>query len=121
MTIQRRLLGRQGEDAAALYLEKNGYRILCRNYRCQSGEIDLVALDNSDTLVFVEVRSRTGDRYGTAQESVTSRKQIKLRKLAWQYLKATGKTGCGCRFDVIAIVFDRENKVKNLEHIENAF
>jgi len=120
VTIWRKLLGRRGEDAAARYLEENGYRILCRNYRCQSGEIDLVALDN-DTLVFVEVRSRSCDRYGTAQESVTGRKQIKLRKLAWQYLKAAGKTGCGCRFDVIAIMFDRESKVKNLEHIENAF
>jgi len=120
MTIRRKLLGRQGEEAAAQYLEKKGYKILCRNYRCQLGEIDLVTLDG-DILVFVEVRSRSGDIYGLAQESVTSRKQNKLRKLAWHYLKALGKTSSACRFDVVAILFDDESKVRRLEHIENAF
>jgi len=120
MTTRRKLLGRQGEEAAAQYLEKNGYRILCRNYRCQLGEIDLIALDG-DIIVFVEVRSRSGDLYGLAQESVTGRKQYKLRKLAWHYLKTNGKTGSACRFDVVAILFDIDSKVKRLEHIENAF
>ncbi|MDD4170337.1 MAG: YraN family protein, partial [Desulfotomaculaceae bacterium] len=68
-----------------------------------------------------EVRSTSGDRYGLAQESVNGKKQSKLRQLAWQYLKMTGKTGCGCRFDVIAILFGSNNTVKSLEHIENAF
>lgn len=120
MTIRRKLLGRQGEEAAAQYLENNGYRVLYRNYRCQLGEIDLIALDGG-VLVFVEVRARSGDQYGLAQESVTGRKQNKLRQLAWHYLKASGKTGSACRFDVVAILFDGENKVKRLEHIENAF
>lgn len=120
MTIQRKLLGRQGEEAAARYLEKNGYRLLDRNYTCRLGEIDMVALDR-DVMVFVEVRSRSGDAYGPAQESVTGRKQYKLKQLAWHYLKATGKTGESCRFDVIAVLFNREGGVKRLEHIENAF
>ncbi|OPY58193.1 MAG: hypothetical protein A4E55_01088 [Pelotomaculum sp. PtaU1.Bin035] len=120
MTIQRKLLGRQGEETAAQYLEKNGYSILCKNYRCRFGEIDVVAMDG-DILVFVEVRSNSGDQFGLAEESITGRKQGKLRKLAWQYLKKAGKTNCECRFDVIAILFDGESKVKRLEHIENAF
>ncbi|MCG9968181.1 YraN family protein [Pelotomaculum terephthalicicum JT] len=120
MTIRRKLLGRQGEEAAAQYLEKNGYRILCRNYRCRLGELDLIALDGG-VLVFVEVRTRSGDLFGLAQESVTVRKQKKLRQLAWYYLKAFGKAGSACRFDVVAILFDRESQVKKLEHIENAF
>jgi putative endonuclease len=120
MTIQRKLLGRKGEETAARYLEKNGYRIICRNYSCRLGEIDIVAKEK-DIIVFVEVRSRSGAEYGLAQESVTGRKQFKLRQLAWQYLKAEGKTSAGCRFDVIAVLFDGEGRVKRLEHIENAF
>lgn len=120
MTIQRKLLGRKGEEAAARYLEKSGYLVLRRNYSCRLGEIDIVALER-DVLVFVEVRSRSGANYGLAQESVTGRKQFKLRQLAWQYLKAEGKTGIDCRFDVIAVLFNREGEVKRLDHIENAF
>lgn len=86
MTIRRKLLGRQGEEAAAHYLEKNSYQVLCRNYSCRLGEIDIVARER-ETIVFVEVRSRSSDDYGLPQESVTSRKKMKLRQLAWYYLK----------------------------------
>lgn len=120
MTVQRKLLGRRGEEAAVHYLEENGYRVLNKNYSCRFGEIDMVALDR-ETLVFVEVRSRSSEEFGLAQESVNVRKQLKLRKLAWQYLKAEGQTGRNCRFDVIAVLFDRDGKVKRIEHIENAF
>ncbi|MDI9447006.1 MAG: YraN family protein [Pelotomaculaceae bacterium] len=120
MTIQRKKLGRQGEDAAACYLEKNGYTLLRRNYTCRLGEIDIVAMDR-DVLVFVEVRSRSSENYGLAQESVTVRKKLKLRQLAWQYLKAAGETDRSCRFDVVAVLFNREGRVKRLEHIEDAF
>jgi putative endonuclease len=120
MTIRRKLLGRQGEEAAAHYLEKNNYKILCRNYSCRLGEIDIVACER-DVIVFVEVRSRSSSDYGLPQESVNSRKKIKLRQLAWHYLKAVGKTSASCRFDVIAVLFDGNSRVKKLEHIENAF
>ncbi|HPU36044.1 MAG TPA: YraN family protein [Bacillota bacterium] len=118
--MQRKKLGRQGEDVAACYLEKSGYTLLQRNYTCRLGEIDIVALDR-DVLVFVEVRSRRSEDYGLAQESVTERKKLKLRQLAWQYLKAEGKTDRNCRFDVVAVLFNREGRVRRLEHIENAF
>lgn len=120
MTILRKILGRKGEEAAVRYLESNGYLVLKRNYRCRLGEIDIVALDR-DTLVFVEVRSRSSSGFGAAQESVTQRKQFKLRRLAWHYLKSEKKTGSNSRFDVIAVSFNREGEVKRLEHIENAF
>lgn len=120
MTVQRKLLGRRGEETALHYLEENGYRVLNKNYSCRFGEIDMVALDR-ETLVFVEVRSRSSEEFGLAQESVNIRKQMKLRKLAWQYLKAEGQIGRNCRFDVIAILFGRNGKVKKIEHIENAF
>lgn len=120
MTIHRKQLGFKGEEAALRYLENNGYRILSRNYSCSLGEIDMVAMDG-EVLVFVEVRSRSGTDFGLAQESITSRKQSRLRQLAWYYLKTEGRTGSDCRFDVIAILFDGEGKVEKLEHIENAF
>ncbi|OPZ74704.1 MAG: hypothetical protein BWY80_00482 [Firmicutes bacterium ADurb.Bin456] len=120
MTIERKRLGRQGEDAAARYLESNGYVLLHRNYSSRLGEIDIVATDR-DVLVFVEVRSRSSDDYGLAQESITGRKKLKLRQLAWQFIKAEGKTERNYRFDVVAILFDREGKLKRLDHIENAF
>ncbi|OPX86705.1 MAG: hypothetical protein A4E53_02737 [Pelotomaculum sp. PtaB.Bin104] len=121
MTMQRKMLGQLGEAVATKYLEKDGYQIIERNYRCRLGEIDIIAQDRDDFLVFVEVKSRSGDKYGLAQESVNGQKQFKLRQLAWNYLKKSGKTGCKCRFDVIAILFDSNNTVKRLEHIENAF
>ena len=120
MTIRRKLLGRQGEDAATQYLENNNYQVLCRNYSCRLGEIDIVAWEQ-DVIVFVEVRSRSSYDYGLPQESVTGRKKMKLRQLAWHYLKSVGKTNASCRFDVIAVLFDGEGRVKQLEHIENAF
>lgn len=120
MTIRRKLLGRKGEDAAARYLEKNNYHVLYRNYSCRLGEIDIVARER-EVIVFVEVRSRSSDNYGTPQESITSRKKMKLRQLAWHYLKSVGKTNESCRFDVIAVLFDKEGRIIRLEHIENAF
>lgn len=120
MTGHRRQLGLKGEEAAAGYLKRSGYRVLNKNYSCRLGEIDIVALE-SDTLVFIEVRSRSSDEYGLAQESVTMRKQLRLRQLAWHYLKAEGKTGSSCRFDVISVLFDENGNLKRLEHIENAF
>ncbi|NLI13932.1 YraN family protein [Pelotomaculum propionicicum] len=120
MTIRRKQLGSKGEEAACQYLKKNGYRILCRNYSCSLGEIDIVAQEG-EYLVFVEVRSKSSEGFGLAEESITKRKQSRLRQLAWYYLKAERKTGSDCRFDVIAVEFDLDDRVKRLEHIENAF
>lgn len=118
--MRRKLLGRRGEEAAAQYLTKKGYRILHKNYRCPLGEVDLIARDG-DVLVFVEVRSRSGDQYGLGQESIGTKKKNKLRQLAWQYLKRFERGDCACRFDVVAILFESESVIKDLEHIENAF
>lgn len=120
MTFRRKRLGQKGEEAAACYLNQQGYSVLRRNYTCAMGEIDLIALDKG-VLVFVEVRSRSSTGFGLAQESVTRRKQRKLRQLAWHYLIAQGKTSCRCRFDVIAVLFDGEGAVISLDHIINAF
>jgi putative endonuclease len=120
MTLKRKDTGLKGEKATAEYLLKKGYRIICRNYECPLGEIDLI-VKTGQVLVFVEVRTRTGVSFGLPQESVTWRKQQKLRQLAWYYLKAHGETNTSCRFDVVAVILDRDGLVKNLEHIIDAF
>ena len=120
MTLQRKLLGRKGEDAAADYLKKNNYQILCRNYTCKLGEIDIIARQR-DFIVFVEVRSRSSEDFGLPQETINRRKKMKLRNLARYYLKETGRSNENCRFDVIALVFEESGDVERLEHIENAF
>lgn len=94
-------VGRAGEEAAVRFLLQQGYRILQRNVRFRSGEIDLVAEENG-TLVFVEVKTRSGSTYGTAAEAVTPQKQAQLVRLAWLYLAQNGGER-PCRFDVVTV------------------
>jgi len=80
--------GREGEDIAAACLRKEGYRIIERNYRCRYGEIDIIAMD-ADDIVFVEVKSRKSDNFGSPEEAVGITKQRKISRVAINYL--TGK------------------------------
>lgn len=118
---QRIQTGQIGEQHAKEYLNKHGYDILELNWRCRSGEIDIIAKDH-DILVFVEVRTRKSkDRFGTASESVTYRKQKKVREIALIYLHFSRKHDQDLRFDVITIALDAKNNVENLEHLLSAF
>jgi putative endonuclease len=78
-------LGRFGEDAAARYLSELGMRVIDRNWRCDLGELDIVALDGT-TLVVCEVKTRSTDQFGQPVEAVTSRKAARLRRLAARWL-----------------------------------
>lgn len=102
----RLILGADGERIATSHLERSGYSILARNWRTGSGgirgELDVVARHGS-TLVFVEVKTRTSDRFGGPLLAVTARKQAKLRALAGSFLRETGTRARDLRFDVIAI------------------
>lgn len=113
--MNNRTVGTEKEKMAAEYLVGKGYRILDMNYRCKTGEIDIIAL-NEDTIVFVEVKYRTGKRYGMAVEAVSAAKQKTIRQVAMYYLVTRfHKSDVECRFDVIGI--DREE----ITHITNAF
>jgi len=94
------------------------YTIVARNYRCRLGEIDLVALDGR-VVVFVEVRSRRGDRVGTPLESVDGRKQARVARVAQHFCAAHGWHDRDARFDVIGIRFDAEPPA--VEHVRGAF
>lgn len=109
--------GKEGEDIAADYLQRKGYKILHRNYRTPLGEADMIVSDN-DVLVFVEVKARTGTAFGQPFEAVNFRKQAKIRKIALYYLKVH-KAEKPVRFDVVSII--SKNGKNEIDHITEAF
>jgi putative endonuclease len=120
-TDERKARGKRAEDIAAQNLQNQGYIILARNWRCRSGELDLI-VTRDDLIVIVEVRSRSSYAlsYGSASESITPRKIKKVRDTAAVYLQQTGKLQSSIRFDVITVLFLAEGEL-TLEHIEAAF
>jgi putative endonuclease len=97
-------LGRYGEELAARHLADSGLAILERNYRCESGEIDIVARDG-DVLVVCEVKTRAGVRFGTPLDAVTAAKARRLRVLASRWLADhRGLRPATVRFDVVGVL-----------------
>lgn len=119
MTNPRQILGRLGEDLAARRLAALGRVIRDRNWRCATGEIDLVT-EKDGTLIFVEVRTRRGDRFGTPEESITPRKRAKLLSAAYTYLDQHAETDRAWRIDVVAIKIGPRGEVERFNLIENA-
>lgn len=118
----RKERGSFAEHEAASYLVDKGYRIIQRNWRCRSGEIDIIA-ELSRVIVFVEVRSRSSRSlaYGTALESITARKITQVRSTAAVYLHSKNTSDSPVRFDVIAVQLGHDGRLESLEHVENAF
>lgn len=110
-------LGEWGEELAADYLREKGWVVLEENYENALGECDLIA-DDGTTIVFVEVKTRSTDRFGPPEAAVTRDQREHLRRVARSFL-SDDPSGQSCRFDVIAIEFD--NNSPNLRHIPNAF
>ena len=110
----KKFLGRAGELKSQEYLKNKGYKILKTNYKSVVGEIDIIAQDN-ETIVFVEVKTRSSEEYGRPAEAVNLKKQEKYYKVASFYLQREKKMDAPCRFDVVEI----ENG--QINHILNAF
>src|SRR5882762_5562238 len=98
----RMTLGKMGEDLACRELERRGYAIVARRYRRAAGELDIVARDGP-TLVFVEVKARTGRAFGGGAEAVTALKRRRIAQLATEYMMRNHLADCPCRFDVVSI------------------
>lgn len=113
------VFGRDGESVAAQYLENLGYRIVERNFRLRTGEIDLIARFG-DTIIFIEVKTRHSAKYGQPSEAVTWQKQGKILRTATAYLVRRGWMNSLCRVDVIEILYKKDGTYK-LNHIINAF
>ncbi|MCA8984693.1 MAG: YraN family protein [Planctomycetaceae bacterium] len=113
-------LGARGERLAARFLRQRGMRILARNHRNRLGEIDLIALDQR-TIVFVEVRTRTGSHHGLPAETISLKKQETLTRAALCFLKKHGWLDSPARFDVVTIVWGNPEATEEIQHIPNAF
>ena len=112
-------LGISGDNLACDTLTRQGYAVLARRYRTRVGEIDIVARDG-ETLVFVEVKTRTSEDFGIPADSVTWRKQRRIATMARWYLAEKRLHGCLCRFDVVTVMC-RPGLVPEIEVVKDAF
>ncbi len=113
-------LGVRGEEAAARYLKRLGYKIVARGDRLKPGEIDLVAVDRQ-TVVFVEVKTRESTDAGHPSEAVDAVKQRRLTRAAVTFLKHHGLLESPARFDVVAVTWPADQRRPTIEHFPNAF
>jgi putative endonuclease len=116
--MQEKELGKKGEEVALRFLKKKGYKIIQQNYVCEMGEMDIIAREK-DTLVFVEVKTRTSMAFGPPQLAVNSTKQMQLSKVALYFLKEKRLEDIKARFDVVAILV--RPKGEEIELIKDAF
>jgi putative endonuclease len=115
---QKQFIGKYGEELASQYLQDRGYLILERNWRCNLGEIDIVAKDKN-RIVFVEVKTRSGIGYGHPFEAITANKVSRMRKLAAQWCSQHQQMGAKVRLDAIAILI-HSGRVA-VEHLKQVF
>lgn len=110
--------GKKGEQIAAVYLKKSGYKIKELNFRCPMGELDIVASEKK-VIVFVEVKTRYSHELGYPEQAVNIKKQKKLSQLALWYMQNKKITDASARFDVVAITLYQDRK--EIKLIKNAF
>lgn len=110
--------GKAGENRAEVFLKHNGYKILVRNYRTKLGEIDIIAKDKN-TVCFIEVKTRSDEKFGLPVESITNTKQRQIIKTATVYLKENNLLEKRARFDVVSVIGAEEGQ--KIEVIKNAF
>ncbi len=112
--------GKQAEELASQYLQKQNLTLITQNYHCRRGEIDLI-MQEQQTLVFVEVRYRKNARFGSALESIDHRKQAKIITTAEHYLLQSKDDYFDYRFDVIAVMPTQNSHKPEITWIKNAF
>ncbi len=118
MQTTRQRLGTFGENAAVEFLSSRGYQIIDRNYRCELGEIDIVAQDGR-WVVFVEVKTRSGGGYGHPFEAITKQKLNRMRKLAAHWSDLHSAPGARFRLDAVSVLV-RDGRVL-IEHLKQVY
>ncbi|MFH0827991.1 MAG: YraN family protein [Candidatus Omnitrophota bacterium] len=118
MAKERYILGKEGEEEALNFLKAQGFRIIARNYRTKFAEIDIIAREKN-TYCFIEVKARSTQRFGLAQESVNFIKQSKIAKAALLFLQENNLLESSSRFDVVAI--NNQDGKKHFQLIRDAF
>jgi putative endonuclease len=111
-------IGLTGEHIAAQLLESKGYKIFERNWHAAGGELDLVAQDG-DTIVVVEVKTRSGRGFGLPEDAMTQTKRRRLLHTAWTYLEQNNLLDAAWRVDVIAVEIGRGGAIERVEHYQN--
>jgi putative endonuclease len=117
--MKRRDTGILGERLAQDFLKKRGYRILETNYRCPQGEIDIIT-KHKESLVFIEVRTKSSLKFGSPEESITQTKKAKIKTAAAQYQQTHRNLPQLWRIDMVAVELDQKGKLSRIELIENA-
>ena len=110
-------IGKLGEDIAENYLKQKGYKILDRNFECRQGELDIIALDKKE-IVFIEVKTRTSNKYGTPSEAVNKTKQKHMLQTIKYYLYIRNLSDEFVRIDVIEVYI--KDNVYKVNHIKQA-
>ena len=109
------VLGRMGEDLAARHLESEGFVVLERNWRCDEGELDILARDG-DTLVVCEVKTRSSHRYGSPFEAITERKLHRLERLGMRWMRERGVRPKRMRVDIVSVLAPPDGR-RVIEHV----
>jgi putative endonuclease len=112
-------IGKRGEQIAAEFLERKGWRIAECNWRAGRGEIDLIAWAHEKLLVFVEVKTRAGEGFGGPEEAVDARKQDIMARTAGAYMEQIGYDW-EIRFDIVAVLL-KGDQLLEIRHVEDAF
>lgn len=119
--MDRKETGKLGEKLAQEYLCGKGCKILAANYRVgRLGEIDIIAAIG-DRICFIEVKTRTGNTYGTPAEAVSWKKRQTIRQVAACFLKAHGAINAPVQFDILEVLVTREGKLQRINYLEQAF
>jgi putative endonuclease len=113
MALNRRaaLLGKNGEQAAADFLQAQGYQIIDRNWRIKEGELDLIAISREKTIVFIEVKTRSSNEFGEPLESISPNKLYRLQRLALAWLATHQRLGAPYRIDVAGVMIGRSGEL----------
>jgi len=119
MHSEKVTLGKFGEEKAVKYLSSNGYKILCRNFRCKIGEIDIVARDTAkkNLVIFFEVKTRKNCDFGLPCESITAAKLQKIKKIIAVYALVKKCKHCDLRIDAIEVLVMQDRVY--IRHLEN--
>ena len=119
MTYQKQI-GNLGEKIAERFLEERGYTVLDRKFSTRYGELDLVAIeDETENVVFIEVKTRTTGTFGMPEDSITHAKLERVQNAALLWLQAHPDTKDDWRIDVISIILDQKNEIRDIQHFIN--
>ena len=115
--INKQEIGKIGEDIACRYLEKNNYKIICKNYRTKIGEIDIIAQDITKEIVFIEVKTRQNLNYGYPIEAINKQKLMHIYRTATLYILLNNLEKNNIRFDAVEVYI--ANKKAKVRHVKN--